>query len=75
MFMPATPDEIKRIDDKLLNHLVSNLPKCVLAKSDAAYEDAKKKIIEEAKTMDIEKSVTYWMKVYADAKAQYDPNK
>jgi len=71
-FIPVAPDDIKRIDERITTHLIANIPKCVLAKNDSEYEAEKNKIIEDIKNMELDKSIEYWSKVWADAKAKYD---
>lgn len=65
--MAETPDEIKRIDDKVLNHLVSNLPKLIFAESDDEFEQIKEKIVKEVKDMDYETSYNFYYNEYKRA--------
>lgn len=60
---PLTPDDIKRIDDKIINYLLNAGPKLVLAKNDEDYKKIKQQIIDDVKKMDLDKSMTYWDKV------------
>lgn len=65
--IPETPDDIKRIDDKVKNYLTVEGARLILAKTDADYDAQKKKMIEALKGMDLQKSVDYWTKTLKDA--------
>lgn len=69
--LAATPDDIKRIEDKITTYLGANLPKCVLAKSDSEFDEAKNKIIADIKEMGGDQVVAFYTKAWTDANAAY----
>lgn len=67
----TTPDDIKRINEKIINYLKANLAKMVLTKDEAQYKAMKEKIINDVKAMDYDKSYnrynTLWEKACQEA--------
>jgi ABC-type glycerol-3-phosphate transport system substrate-binding protein len=63
-----TPDDVKRVDDKITTYLTTNGPKLILAKTDEEFNKLRDKMIEEIKGMDADLSINYWTKVAQDAK-------
>ncbi|QGQ95134.1 hypothetical protein EHS13_09675 [Paenibacillus psychroresistens] len=60
LLRPLQPDDLKRIDDKIMDYMLKAAVKVVLAKDDAEYAELKQKTIEDIKGMDFDKSWKYW---------------
>ncbi len=63
------PDDIKVIDAKIDDLVMKNIPRIVLAKTDADYSAAQQKLIEDLKAAGYDKSAEFWTKQYNDTKA------
>jgi ABC-type glycerol-3-phosphate transport system substrate-binding protein len=64
-----TPDDIKRIDDKIINYLTTNGPRLILAESDEEFAQIQAEMISAVKAMDFDISFAYWSRVAEEAKA------
>lgn len=68
--IPETPDDIKRIDDKILNYLKSNLTQLVFAESDAEFTQIQQQIVNDVKAMDYDTSYNFYYTEYQKALEQ-----
>lgn len=67
-FMPVATDDVKRIDDKILNYIQSALAKMILTKDEAKYEAMKQEIIATVQGMDYEVSFNWYAQAFEEAK-------
>ncbi|QGQ99170.1 extracellular solute-binding protein [Paenibacillus psychroresistens] len=68
--LPTAPDDIKRIDDKIMEYLVNNYPKAILEKSDEKFEAKKQEMIDDIMKMDYQKSFDFWSKAIVEAQTE-----
>lgn len=69
-FMPIEPDDIKITRDKIKQYVDKTVPKLILAKSDAAYEELKQQFIKEIKELGVEEVYEYYKVEYAKSSEQ-----
>jgi len=72
-FMATATDDIKRIDDKILNYVRSALATMILTKDEAKYKAMKEEIIAKVKSMDYETSYNWYAEAFAKAKENAQP--
>ncbi|MFF2093993.1 extracellular solute-binding protein [Paenibacillus sp. NPDC058174] len=60
----VTPDNIKRIDGKIDEYIKRMVPKLILAKDDAEFNQIQSGMMKELEGMDLQKSVDYWTGAY-----------
>ncbi|WP_042159653.1 extracellular solute-binding protein [Paenibacillus gorillae] len=60
----VTPDNIKRIDGKIDEYIKRMVPKLILAKDDAEFNQIQTGMMKELTGMDLQKSVDYWTDAY-----------
>ena len=60
MVIQAAPKDINRIDGNVEEITIKALPNLVMAKSDADFDAAKAKLMEDLKAANVEKSVNWW---------------
>ncbi len=68
--LPTAPDDIKRMEAKVLDLLIKNAAKCILAKSDSEYQQNQAKAIEEFKAAGGDKVAEWYKQAWKDAVAQ-----
>ncbi|BBI36495.1 type 2 periplasmic-binding domain-containing protein [Cohnella abietis] len=72
-FMPIAPDDIKRIDDKIINYVQSALAKMILTKDEAKYNAMKEEIISKVRAMDYDTSFNWYQTAFKEAKEKGEP--
>ncbi len=72
-FMPVANDDIKRIDDKIMNYLQSALAKMILLKDETKYQQTKEKIIADIQALDYETSFNWYSQSFAEAMEKAKP--
>ncbi|AZN42871.1 type 2 periplasmic-binding domain-containing protein [Paenibacillus albus] len=68
--LPATPDDISRIDAKLKDLMTKAVAKAIMADSDEKFEQAKQKTMDDLKAAGVDKSNDWWVKAWNDTKAK-----
>jgi putative aldouronate transport system substrate-binding protein len=66
--LPVPTQEIKRLDDRIMTFLKTNLLKLVYTNSDEEFETMRA----ELKELGVEESIAYWSKAYANAKKELE---
>ncbi|WP_135548328.1 type 2 periplasmic-binding domain-containing protein [Paenibacillus cymbidii] len=69
----TVPDDIKRIDDNLMTFISTNVPKVIMAKTDAEFTTQMKSVIAEMVKMGLDQSNAYWTDVFTRTKASFKP--
>lgn len=67
--MESAPQDITRIDNNVAELVTNAIPDLVQAEDDAAFEEAKEKLLEDVKAANIETAVEWWTENYNNAKA------
>lgn len=62
-----TPDDIKQINDNIMNYLLVQMVKIIASKTDADFDAAQTKIIAECKNLQCEKAYNWYISQYATA--------
>ena len=75
MVIQAAPKDINRIDGNMEEITVKALPSLVMAKTDAEFDAAKGKLMEELKAANAEKSVNWWKETWNTAVSALDSMK
>lgn len=68
MVIKAAPKDINRIDSNVEETTIKALPGLVMAKTDAEFEAAKAKLMEDLKSANVEKSIKWWKDSWAEAR-------
>ena len=72
MVIQAAPKDINRIDGNMEEITIKALPNLVMAKTDAEFDAAKAKLMEELKAANAEKSVNWWKENWNTAVSALD---
>ena len=75
MVIQAAPKDINRIDGNVEEITIKALPNLVMAKSDADFDAAKAKLMEDLKAANVEKSVNWWKENWNTAVSNLDSMK
>lgn len=72
MVIKAAPKDINRIDGNMEEITIKALPNLVMAKTDAEFDAAKAKLMEELKAANAEKSINWWKENWNTAVSALD---
>lgn len=68
MCIPAAPKDITRIDNNCVELVINALPSIVQAEDEAAFNQAREKLIADLKSADVETAVEWWTTNWNEAK-------
>lgn len=69
----SVPDEIKRIDDQLIEYAGKQAPKMILASSDEEFDRILQRAIADMREIGLEQSNRYWTDVFRQTKELFIP--
>ena len=75
MVIQAAPKDINRIDGNMGEITIKALPSLVMAKTDAEFDAAKTKLMEELKAANAEKSINWWKETWNTAISELESMK